>query len=165
LDKNQGEKAYEDNKEGIKNAKEEKAKENPTEYREEVIKKIEKRIKEGESLSTDEEIKAELDKLKNSQIEDPAKLVETETEIMIKIHQKEVSQKINKLTQRVSEILKLGKKDQIATIKKELLEFISSRNIYYSPHKKVAQELIQQLENYSDNNDRHNSLTKPKNFS
>ena len=88
----------------------------------------------------------------------------TETKIKENIYQKEAEKKVVNLTWQVNEALKLNKKDQIVAVKKLLLEFISSSNIYYSAHRKTVENLLIQLENYSVvNNNQNNSLVKPKN--
>jgi len=90
--------------------------------------------------------------------------VATETKIKENIYQKEAEKKVVNLTWQVNEALKLNKKDQIVAVKKLLLEFISSSNIYYSAHRKTVENLLIQLENYSVvNNNQNNSLVKPKN--
>jgi len=71
------------------------------------------------------------------------------------------------LTAQVNQVLTANLsnlKSQIATLKKELLSFLSSNNTYYSPYQKKAEQLLSQLENYTSHNNHNNSLTKPNNF-
>ena len=65
-----------------------------------------------------------------------------------------MEKKITDLTFRVNEILNSQSKNesQITTLKKELLEFISSGNVYYASQKQNAENLLSKLENYANNN-------------
>ena len=94
-------------------------------------------------------------------------MVEIETKIKANIYQKGVEKKITDLTSRVNQVLKSksNQKSQITALKKELLEFISSSNVYYSKQKKTAEKLLIQLENHSAlNNEQKNISLKPKTF-
>ena len=89
-------------------------------------------------------------------------MVATETKIKENIYQKEAEKKITDLTKQVNKVLKSQEKSQITALKKELLSFISSSNVYYSAQRKAAEKLLTQLENYSSvNNNQVNSLPKP----
>jgi hypothetical protein len=91
--------------------------------------------------------------------------VVAENKIKQNIYQKKAEKRITDLTTRANKVLKLPDKSQIATVKKELLSFLSSNNIYYtSSQKKIAESLLTQLENYSDNNDQSSSVAQSKNF-
>ena len=89
-----------------------------------------------------------------------------ETKIKQNIYQKEVEKKITNLTSQVNKLLKSRNKSQLATLKKMLLEFISSSNIYYTTsQKKVAENLLTQLESCSTtNNNQTNSSINPPTF-
>ncbi|CAI2184859.1 4237_t:CDS:1, partial [Funneliformis geosporum] len=99
---------------------------------------------------------------------DPAKLVEIETKITQNIYQKGVKGKVADLTSRVNQVLKSksNQKSQIAALKKELLEFISSSNVYYSAHQKEIKSLLTKLESLesSENQQTNSPITKPNNF-
>jgi hypothetical protein len=166
LEKQETEKGYNDNKEEVEKLKKEKANENPQEYSEEAKKRIEEKlringIKENELSNENQQ---EWQKLKNGEIKDPEKLVATETKIKQNIYQKEAEKKVVELTSQVNKVLKSKDKSQIIALKKMLLEFISSGNIYYSSQKKTVENLLTQLENYLNNNNQSNSAAKPNNF-
>ncbi|CAI2175651.1 14102_t:CDS:1, partial [Funneliformis geosporum] len=59
---------------------------------------------------------------------------------------------------------KSDKNSQIDSLKKELLEFISSSNIYYSAHQKEVENLLAKLENHSNVNNEQNTSKNPENF-
>jgi hypothetical protein len=167
LEKQETEKGYNDNKEEVEKLKKEKANENPQEYSEEAKKRIEEKLKEN-GIKEDElsqENQQNYQKLKEGKITDPNQLVETETKIKQNIYQKEAEKKVVEFTSQINKVLKSKDKSQIIALKKILLEFISSSNIYYSSQKKTAENLLTQLENYSDNNNQSNSAAKPNNFS
>jgi len=112
-------------------------------------------------------MKKKLKKLKNREIKSPDQLVSIETKIKQNIYQKEAEKKVVDLTSRVNEVIKSKsiKKSQIVAIKKELLEFISSGNIYYSTQKKAVENLLARLENrLVTNNNQDNSSVKPGSF-
>ncbi|CAG8758221.1 6872_t:CDS:2, partial [Ambispora leptoticha] len=159
--------AQENNQEQINNLKKEKAIADPHKYRQEAKTKIEQKL-QNNGIKTEDlspENQQALQKLKNGEIKDPNQLVETETKIKQNIYQVEAQKKITDLTSRVQQALKLKNKSHIATLKKELLAFLSSSNIYYASQKQVAENLLAQLENYSTtNHDQNNSATKSNNF-
>src|SRR5271168_1950426 len=95
----------------------------------------------------------------------PHQLVEIETKITQSIYQKGVQKKVVDLTSRVNQVLKSksNPKSQIAALKKELLEFISSSNIYYSAQKKEVESLLAKLENHSTINNDQNTSKNPAN--
>ncbi|CAI2167582.1 8021_t:CDS:2 [Funneliformis geosporum] len=159
LEEQETEKGYNDNKEEIENLKKEKATNNPQEYGEEAKKRIADKLKScgvnEEELSNENQ--QVLKKLRNDEINDPDRLVAAETEIKQNIYQVAAEKKIVDLTTRVNKILQAKDKSQLATLKKELLQFISSSNIYYTSHKKEVKSLLAKLENYSTNNQQSNN--------
>ncbi|CAI2183304.1 1151_t:CDS:2, partial [Funneliformis geosporum] len=162
LEEQETEKGYNDNKEEIENLKKEKATNNPQEYGEEAKKRIADKLKScgvnEEELSNENQ--QVLKKLRNDEINDPDRLVAAETEIKQNIYQVAAEKKIVDLTTRVNKILQAKDKSQLATLKKELLQFISSSNIYYTSHKKEVKSLLAKLENYSTNNQQSNNSKK-----
>ena len=60
------------------------------------------------------------------------------------------------MTTRVQQVLQSKSKSKIATLKKELLEFISSGNIYYAAKKKEVEQLLSKLENFESNPNQNN---------
>ncbi|MCE8158965.1 MAG: hypothetical protein I3270_00570 [Candidatus Moeniiplasma glomeromycotorum] len=154
LEKSETEKSFQENKVEVENLKKEKAAENPSEYSQEAKQRIEKKLKNNQIKENElnSENQQEWKKLKSGQIKDPAKLVEIETKITQNIYQKGVQKIITSLTSRVNQILKSKpNQSQIAALKKELLAFISSSNIYYTSQKKAVENLLNQLENHSTN--------------
>ena len=153
LEKQETEKGYKDNKEKVEKLKREKATENLAKYNEETKVKIEQKLKNSgiKEEELNKENNEEWQKLKSGEIKDPNQLVVAESKIKENIYQKEAEKKVIDLTSKVNEVLKSKSKpkSQIANLKKELLEFISSSNIYYSTHKKVIEGLLAQLENSS----------------
>ncbi|MCE8163322.1 MAG: hypothetical protein I3273_03240 [Candidatus Moeniiplasma glomeromycotorum] len=154
LEKLETEKSFQENQTEVESLKKEKAAENPSEYSQEAKQRIEKKLKNNQIKENElnSENQQEWKKLKSGQIKDPAKLVEIETKITQNIYQKGVQKIITSLTSRVNQILKSKpNQSQIAALKKELLAFISSSNIYYTSQKKAVENLLNQLENHSTN--------------
>jgi hypothetical protein len=92
LQKNEGEPAYEEQKETINQAKTEKATQNPTEYSQNAANKITEKMKEEGISEADlsgennnNKTKTLLTSLKNGEIKDPTKIVAAETEIRQKV--------------------------------------------------------------------------------
>ncbi|CAG8734181.1 1162_t:CDS:2, partial [Ambispora leptoticha] len=137
LEKQETEKGFQDNQAQINNLKKEKATADPHKYRQEAKTKIEQKLQANgikvEDLSPENQ--QELKRLKSGEITDPDQLVATETKIKQNIYQAEAKKKITDFTSRVQQALKLKNKSHIATLKKELLAFLSSSNIYYASQK------------------------------
>lgn len=161
-EKYEGQSAYEDakTKEQIKNLKKEVARDNLAEYRNKIISDLAtklkiNRLKESE---LDSETKSEIEMLKNEI--DPDKLVEKEVKITQKISQQGATKKITRFEKKIEAALESNDKTEIDKLKKQLIEFMQSNNVYYQAKKKEAQQLLKQLENglIIDNSDSSETL-------
>jgi hypothetical protein len=168
LEKQETEKGYQDNQDQINNLKKDQATKNPQEYGEKSQKRITEKLKDNrvKEDELDKENQQAFQNLKNGQIKDPDQLVATETKIKQNIYQVEAQKKITNFTSRVNQVLKSKLKSQLATLKKELLSFISSSNIYYSAQKKAAENLLSKLESFENSGSQQNnsSVAKPNNL-
>jgi hypothetical protein len=154
LDKNEGEQAYEEKKEQIKETKKELARDNPNEYRDKVISGLDKKLTENglNESDLDTQAKQEIRGLKNDSNLEPDELVELEMKLTKRIGQAGAKKKVNNLAIEVEKVLKSKEKVQIEKLKKELLEIINSNNVYYLPIKSRTEQLLKQLENITNFN-------------
>jgi hypothetical protein len=142
----EGEQSYEDKKEEIKKIKVEIAQDNPADYRNKFLNSLPSKITQY-NLSQDEldvETKTEIKKLEHET--DPNKLVEREVKIIQKIGQQGATKKITTFKKKINKVLDFNNKTKIDELKKQLIEFMKSNNIYYQAKKNEARELLRQLE-------------------
>jgi len=161
LENQETEKGFQNNQEEINNLKKEQAQKDPQEYSQQAQQRIENKLRDNQVQIADltRDNQQAFQKLKEGQITDPTQLVETENNLKQNIYQVEATKKITDLTTRVQQVLQSKSKSQITILKKELLEFISSGNIYYSAKKKEAENLLEKLECFESNPNQSSSTS------
>jgi len=97
--------------------------------------------------------------LKNGEIQGK-EIVEKETKIKQSIGQQGAQKKVNFFRNEVETVLKSGKKERIAKLKMQLIEFINADNIFYQSKKAEVQSLLSRLDNYSNKQQNNNSPEK-----
>ncbi|CAH1756398.1 12201_t:CDS:2 [Entrophospora sp. SA101] len=164
IDKSEGQQSYEEKKPETAKIKEEIAQNNIVEYQDKVISSIASKLTTNEVKENelDAETQREVKDLRDKKIVEPEKLVAAEMRIAEKIGKKGAEVKVNKLTQQAEEALKSKNTAEIERLKKELLIFISSSNVYNQTQKSKAEELISKLEKASKSNNKNNSSNPNK---
>ncbi|CAI2200582.1 13458_t:CDS:1, partial [Funneliformis geosporum] len=78
-----------------------------------------------------------------------------------KIGQRGATKKITRFEKKIEAALESNDKTEINKLKKQLIEFIKSNNVYYQAKKGEAQQLLKQLESGSTINHSDSSKTLP----
>ena len=125
---NNGQKAYQEQKEKIDKLKDKLAENDPQKYGKLAAKNIAERMPAAGALILDEKTQEKLENLKNGKITDAAQVRKTEEEVISQVNLAIAMKKLNEL---LAEIEKLGKNEKAKEKGSDLFKYISDANTYH----------------------------------